>query len=228
MYYTVYKITNNINEKYYIGMHQTNNLEDGYMGSGKLISRAINKYGIENFSKIILHIFDNEEDMKNKEKELVVISENTYNLMEGGEGGFGYINSKGLADYKKAGKKGSDIQRELMKDENWYNFWYERYKNSRYDPKVIEKIKKGLKKARSEGRIPYKQLNSFESIEKKKETYKKNKHQQGQKNSQYDTCWITNGKENKKIKKEDLDYYIKKGYNKGRIIKGLYNASQPT
>ena len=54
------------------------------------------KYGIENFTKEVLHIFESEEEMNAKEKELVVISEQTYNLNEGGHGGFGYINSKGL------------------------------------------------------------------------------------------------------------------------------------
>jgi len=73
-------------------MHQTKNLDDGYMGSGKLLKRAIDKHGLDNFVKEILHVFDNEQDMKDKEKELVVISEQTYNLCEGGKGGFGYIN----------------------------------------------------------------------------------------------------------------------------------------
>lgn len=40
----------------------------------------------------------------------------------------------------------------------------------------------------------------------------------GAKNSQFGTCWITNGKENKRIKKEKLDDYIILGYYKGRII----------
>ena len=96
MFYTVYKITNKINGKYYIGMHRTNNLNDGYMGSGKILKKAILKYGIENFVKEILFVFDNEKDMKNKEKELVVISEMSYNMNEGGHGGFGYINSSGI------------------------------------------------------------------------------------------------------------------------------------
>lgn len=46
-----------------------------------------------------------------------------------------------------------------------------------------------------------------------------NKHQQGEKNSQYGTCWITNGEINKKIKKKELVKYISNGWRKGRKIK---------
>ena len=62
MFYTIYKITNNVNGKYYIGKHQTKDLNDGYMGSGKFIKRAIEKYGVKNFTKEIIHVFDNEKD----------------------------------------------------------------------------------------------------------------------------------------------------------------------
>lgn len=61
------------NGKTYTGKHQTDNLDDGYMGSGKLIRRAIAKYGAENFTKEILHAFENEEEMNAKEKELVIV-----------------------------------------------------------------------------------------------------------------------------------------------------------
>jgi len=97
MFYTIYKITNKLDNKTYIGMHQTNNLDDGYMGSGKLLKRAINKHGINNFVKEILHVFDNLSDMIAKEAELVRCDETTYNLCEGGHGGFGYINKNSLA-----------------------------------------------------------------------------------------------------------------------------------
>jgi len=53
-----YKITNNINNHFYYGVHCTDNLNDGYMGSGKRLHYAYKKYNIENFSKEILYFFD--------------------------------------------------------------------------------------------------------------------------------------------------------------------------
>lgn len=90
-FYTIYKTTNLINDKFYIGKHETFNLNDNYLGSGKYLSAAIKKYGKNNFKKEILFIFDNEHEMNLKEIELVneelVNSEMTYNLGIGGEGG---------------------------------------------------------------------------------------------------------------------------------------------
>lgn len=92
MYYLIYKITNNINNKIYIGAHTTIDINDGYMGSGVGISRAIQKYGKENFSKEILHFLDTKDDMYLKEKELVteefIGRTDTYNAKVGGTGGY--------------------------------------------------------------------------------------------------------------------------------------------
>jgi hypothetical protein len=71
MYFTIYKTTNNIDNKIYIGKHKTANLNDSYLGSGQRLKRAIKKYGKENFSKETLFIFDNEFDMNMKEKEII-------------------------------------------------------------------------------------------------------------------------------------------------------------
>jgi hypothetical protein len=88
----VYKITNIINGKWYIGVHRTSNLNDGYMGSGDVINRAVEKYGIDNFTKEILFDFENEKDAYLKEAKLITIDEvrnpNCYNIHTGGKGGW--------------------------------------------------------------------------------------------------------------------------------------------
>ena len=95
-FYYLYEIRNNLNGKIYVGVHKTNDMNDGYMGSGKIISSAIAKHGIANFSKVILETFENAEAMYAREKEVVtedfLSRDDTYNLRRGGNGGFDYIN----------------------------------------------------------------------------------------------------------------------------------------
>ena len=101
-----------INGMIYIGKHQTQNLDDDYMGSGKLLQRAIRKYGLEKFKKEILFVFETESEMNTKEAELVneafVSRDDTYNLCFGGQGGWSYVNKEILtSDHRKiAGSKG--------------------------------------------------------------------------------------------------------------------------
>lgn len=215
MFYTVYKITNLLNGKYYIGKHKTHNLNDDYMGSGVYLRRAIIKYGVENFSKEILHIFDNEIEMNEKEKELVTINESTYNLKFGGQGGFDYINKKGInfggdpVAAAKNGRKKTDKILEEKYGENWRRILYD----LGYENRI-----KGLKEKYPDGTKGF--LNKKHSQETKRIIGRKNSiHQQGSNNSQFGTCWITNGSENKKIKKEELDFYNNLGYYKGRVLK---------
>ena len=90
-YYYIYKITNKINHKIYYGQHTTSDLNDGYMGSGLAIKRAIKKYGIENFEKKILKFYNSIEELNIVEARLVnkrwldKNSNRTYNLQTGGK-----------------------------------------------------------------------------------------------------------------------------------------------
>jgi len=53
MFYTVYKITNDISGKHYIGVHKTNDINDSYMGSGTHIKRSIRKHDLSFFTKTV-------------------------------------------------------------------------------------------------------------------------------------------------------------------------------
>lgn len=93
MHNIVYKITNLINGKIYIGVHRTKDLDDGYLGSGVLISKAIKRYGKEAFIKEILFDFNTIEEAYIMESEMVTIDfircSSNYNLHVGGKGGWG-------------------------------------------------------------------------------------------------------------------------------------------
>jgi len=134
-HYLVYKITNRINGKVYIGTHKTDDLADGYMGSGKYLNHAIKKHGVENFEKMILHDFDNPTEMFAKEAELVnedfLANENTYNLRVGGFGGFDYVNNVYGSDRRiKHSREMNEVRKRKFKE----------------DPLFREKTMKNLRK----------------------------------------------------------------------------------
>jgi hypothetical protein len=218
MYYIVYKTTNQVNGKFYIGTHKTVDLNDDYLGSGKYLKHAIQKYGVENFKKEILFVFDNPEDMFAKEAEIVTedfISENnTYNLKKGGFGGFDYINKTNLnlyfddtgsclngKNHKNNFKRGNELKRILLEKGSWDSF----------RQKMSENKKEYFAKN------PPNFLGKKHTEETKKIIgLKSSVSQKGNKNSQYGTFWITNGVSSKKIKS---DQDIPEGWFKGRSLK---------
>lgn len=90
-YYTVYMTTNLINGKRYIGVHKTKNPDDDYLGSGKALNSAIQKYGKENFQKVVIfnalnYDYAHEIELLLVNKEWIE-SPDTYNMKVGGKGG---------------------------------------------------------------------------------------------------------------------------------------------
>lgn len=149
MYYIIYKTTNLVNNKIYIGKHKTDTLDfDGYYGSGLYLNRAIKKYGTKNFIRETLHIFDNEIDCSNKERELVnenfINSDDVYNISIGGTGGntlFGYDE-----EYKQSiiKKRGEAVKKGLSNmDEETRNGFRERMKKHRIQPDNKNRKHKG-------------------------------------------------------------------------------------
>lgn len=203
--YYLYQVRNLVNGKIYVGAHTTTNLDDGYMGSGLGIRRAIEKYGLENFEKTILFFFTSKEELFQKEAEIVntrfVKREDTYNMTEGGIGGSTIGARKGGLS-TLVNKKGihalSKEERLIHNRKNNLRSQFYR-KGCCYDPEL-------QRQASLAARTP-------EARKKLRETQAKIQHQKGSKNSQFGSFWITNGGVNRKIKK---GVEIPEGFWKGR------------
>lgn len=209
MHYLIYKITNNLNKKYYIGCHKTKNINDEYMGSGKAIQNAIKKYGKENFIKEILFECNSIEEMFDKEKEFVtkdvVNDKMSYNLKPGGYGNYYYIN-----------------ENHLNHSSNQHLIASNKIKSDKeYAKNFSKKVSDGLKLYYSNPTIsnPFKGKKHKDSS-KQKIGLANSVHQKGSGNSNYGKCWIYNDelKISKSIKKEEIDIWIEKGWKKGRRI----------
>jgi hypothetical protein len=197
----IYKTTNLLNDKYYVGMHSTSNLKDGYMGSGKRLRYSIRKYGVENFKLEILEWFDSREALVEGEEQLVNVDlikdEMCLNLKIGGQGGL--VDVEHARKFKEGSIKYNKAQ----------------WKNSEYREKVSNVLRNNIKENHRLGKMKY---DNFKGKSHSDETKKKMSESSkgngvGSSNSQFGTCWITNGNESKKIYKGDL---IPLGWNLGR------------
>ena len=107
MKHFVYKTTNNKNGKIYIGQHSTENIDDGYLGSGVILQKAIEKYGKENFQREIIAWVDTKEDLNHAEEFFIkhyiqkVGKKNMYNVAEIAGGGW----NKGIPFSEESKKK---------------------------------------------------------------------------------------------------------------------------
>lgn len=96
MYWCIYRTTNKVNGKTYIGQHKVKSIlkEDGYMGSGVMIMRAIKKYGKENFEKTYITIAISQSEA-NVLEQFYIDEERAkgkaeYNIADGGKGSKGH------------------------------------------------------------------------------------------------------------------------------------------
>lgn len=115
MYMIIYKTTNLINGKIYVGKDSINDPQ--YFGSGLILNRAIKKHGIHNFRKDILEQCKNSQELDEREqywiKELNTIDRSVgYNIAKGGTGGDTFTNQ---SDEKKA----SILSKRMSKKPLW-------------------------------------------------------------------------------------------------------------
>lgn len=222
-HHIIYKTTCLKTGRYYIGMHSTNNLDDGYMGSGKRLWQSIKKHGLDQHRCEVIEHLPDRASLRAREAELVdqILLEDTQcmNIALGGHGSWDHVNLVLTKEQRiKAGKLGGYANRHLWTPlarekhlasiiengkKNWPTFFKE------YSHKFEEWRAKGQKLGQTAAL-------SIESKEKRKATMLANMHSQGIKNSQYGKCWVYNDECSKSIKKEDLELYLEKGYKKGR------------
>jgi GIY-YIG catalytic domain len=216
MYYTIYKITNKLDNKFYIGKHKTSNLEDGYMGSGVQLRQAYEKYGMDNFHKEIICLCESEEEMNQKERELVIVDKDiSYNLTAGGGGSWDHINNdpKYLEGKKYAQKRAAEVMAEKY-GPDWARMIAKKGNKTRLE-KYPNLSSETAKRNHQLGHFDWTgRKHTPETLAKLKIAHKDI--HAGERNSQYGTCWVHDTHHNKKIKKTQLDKYLSLGYTKGR------------
>jgi hypothetical protein len=183
-----------------MGMHSTNGLNDGYLGSGTILKRSIRRNGIQHFKLEIIECLESREKLVEREKQLVnedLIKEPMcMNLKKGGGGGLHMMTPDEAKLWHSMGGKRS----------------YELHKEKRSVETSIRN-----KQLWKDGIFKYNgwwigKHHKIETIEK----MKGHDRQLGVKNSQYGSKWINDGNNNKKIKQMDI---IPTGCKLGRIIK---------
>lgn len=202
MYHYVYVVQNLVDNKIYVGKHSTDDLDDGYMGSGVILNRAIKKYGIDKFRKQILVLCASSEEAFELEGQIVneqfVNDEQTYNLVVGGKGGGTFT--------PEARAKGRQTQLN--------------------DPELCERRRLAficaLKQRHAAGIQPILNWTGRRHTDatKRKIGDTNSVKQRGERNSQFGTCWIKqlSTGESKKIDQFELDQWEKLGWVRGRIV----------
>jgi hypothetical protein len=194
-------------------MHSTNDLDDGYLGSGKILGYSRKKYGDQNHKKEIIEMCSTREALKLREKEIVneqlLADPLNINLKYGGDGGFDHLNSPvGIENRRWTfsiwASAGIESQIRLLKNDADYR--------AKRMPKILLAAQKGAEATRK--KYPNGTFAGRKHSDETKQKMRKSKNV-GEANSQFGTCWVTNGKAIK-IKKEQLDEYLASGYRKGR------------
>jgi len=230
MYGYIYKITNNINGKIYIGKREKSTFDESYWGSGKCIINSIKKYGKENFSREIIEWCDDRASLCEREKYWIdkMQAKNRligYNIADGGNG----ISLSGSLNGMYGKHHTEEFKQKMSERMSGEN-------NPAHNPETAEKISKALM-----GHVPSEETRKLWSIQRRGKTpYNKGKsgiyseetlmkmrsaklgktlseeHKKkiGNTERAKNLHWYTNGVDNIKCNEKDkpLDYYRGRTY----------------
>lgn len=213
-FHYTYRTTNLVNGRYYLGMHSTNHIDDGYLGSGKRLYYELNKYGRDSFKFQILEQFKSREELVQAEVNLITEHDlkntNCLNCKPGGQGGF-------TDDNRKKARQVTDKILEEKYGKDFRTIVGRQYYDNSSEEQLQKRnalISKRLKEV-GFNHATFKGKNHSEETKKKIGIANSIK-QKGENNSQFGKCWITNEIENKKMHKGDT---IPEGWRLGRKIK---------
>ena len=220
-----YKIVNNINNKYYYGVHSTYNLNDNYIGSGIVLMCSYKKYGFDNFTKYVLCFFDDRKSLLEYERFIVneelIKEEQCYNLVLGGNAN---------TETKKCKSYLLHTTKNMIHINNTF-------KNKMVKINELEKYLKdgwilGQLQKSTKGKIIINKNNEKEIFifQEDFDKYKKDgwviggKSRNKNKKSIFkNTIWVNNSNIQKRISKEELDNYLMEGWTIGTIQKTTKN-----
>jgi hypothetical protein len=181
-------------------MHSTDDLQDGYLGSGKVLGYSRRKHGDENHTLEILEMCGSRELLKVREREIVneelLSNPLNMNLKYGGDGGGKFWSEEHQRKCASAGGRvGGKTAGKLNGAQNYLSA------RERGTSKLSCLAFSGKKHStESRRRISSSMLGK----------------QDAKKNSQFGTCWVTNGVITKKIKATALDAHLREGFRRGR------------
>lgn len=182
-------------------MHSTKNPNDGYLGSGRRIKAEVKKYGKENFEKVILEELPTRKALEDREREIV--SEDLMkdplclNLKNGGEGGGQIWNEEHRKKFMEAAAASTG-----------------KLKLLNLSAETLSRRSKNAAMTRTQNGTHHRTKHS--DLARQKISESMTGKQSGEKNSQFGSCWVTDGVKPIKIRKEQLDEYIRNGYSRGR------------
>ena len=201
-FHYIYKIIRD-DGRFYIGMHSTDDLEDGYFGSGKKITRSIKKHGLERHSKEILEQLSSRQEAKDREKQLITdelrADPMCMNIAPGGGGGF--INEehqqKFVSSSRTAGLRGTQKAKDIAL--------------------------KALATRSALGTAQFHRCDwngrTHRDETKQKQSASMLGRYCGENNPQFGTIWVTDGSKAAKIKLEQFEDYKILGYARGRKLR---------
>jgi len=219
-FHFIYRTTNLLNGRYYVGLHSTNNVDDKYIGSGTRLWHEVKKYGQGNFKREILEFLPSRQELKARERSVVneemLKDPLCMNLKLGGEGGWDHIGGANLTSPKFLEYKNSD---RLLQNLRHATNCLTPESRSIGSKKTWTNNRDSMVRA---AQVGLRVMNSIEANEKRKATYAERNHMHGEKNSQFGTCWVCNETGPIKIKKGELENYLTNGYHRGRKMNNAF------